>query len=281
MTKTKANQQRKDIGFKDMKRGEQVAYLMGEEGKKIKVNGKDVEGEGLNATEVSEVLGISRNAVYQQIRKNRSKGSGSTTRSTTRTAAKKTGGTSGRKSAGKSSGAKRTAAKPTPAPAPAAPAPTPEVSADATPEQVIEARLSAVTGEIEDVANEIKALTVRLDGDKDTPGLSAEKDRLTAALSALRGETPAPAAKAPAAKKSGGSGAKRSSGAKQASGNGNGAAAPAADTPPAEAPATPPADPAPAAPAAADTPPADDPFEGDGGIDDTGAQEQAEAPAQA
>jgi hypothetical protein len=275
-------EQRAKVKFDDMPRGKQVEYLMKPE---------DKGGEGMNAQAVADDLGISRNAVYQQIRKNRiRKSGGSTAKKSGGSTAKKSGGstrkaaTSGRKSGG--------TAKRTPAPAPAAPpAPTPTLDVgNLTPEEIIGARLKDVGEEITGIEAQIQSLTVSLDGDgKDQPGLRAEQSRLSRALAALKGEpvesgqpllTPTEGeGKGEGAKASGQSRQRPGSRAKakreEAKGGGNGSAPAEAPAPAAAESTTPPA----AAAAAPAGPPADDPFEGQGeGAEADAAQAAAEAP---
>lgn len=257
MNQQQRKQRRAKVKFDDMPRGKQVEYLMKPENK---------GGEGMDATAVAKALKISRNAVYQQIRKNRLKAGGGT-------AAKKATGKSG-STAKKGATSRRQSAATPPPPAPAAPTPEP-VAADATPEQVIQSRLTAIDGEITTTEAEIKALSVLLDGDGDKqPGLRAEQGRLSRALAALLGEpmeggkpvlTPPAAEKPRRGGRRGKGGEDKANGAAPAEQPAEATAAPADEAEAtAVSPAEQPAADSTAAPAVASAPPADDPFEGQG-----------------
>jgi hypothetical protein len=151
----------------------------------------DLQKQGKKPSEIAEKLGISTNAVYQQIRRMRG-GKG--------------GAKSGRQSARKAPATPTTA--PTPAPAPAA---APDLS-DLDPAKVLKARRQAIEAEIK--ANEAERTAIDKEQERvhkrtgDTIAkLKDELTRVEQTEGVLSGSLVAhakPKPKAPAAKKSGG-----------------------------------------------------------------------------
>lgn len=140
----------------------------------------DLQKQGKSAPDIAKALGISTNAVYQQLRK-----------------AKQSGGsmTTGRKSA-----AKKPAAKPAAQPAAA---PEPKVQRIATPLQAIRAQRDEVNAGLKDAERTYAEAEKALEAAKTTLVRLQEKvaptlAQLDAAEAAIKGELSLPKAKAPA-----------------------------------------------------------------------------------
>jgi hypothetical protein len=194
----------------------------------------DLVKQGKKAKEIGNVLGISENAVYQQLRKIRAAGG---TRSTGQTRSSNARSTASRSRS-------RAAAAPKPAADPIEPVVMPE-DALSVRRRNIEAELKATKNRQTEADSTYKALTAECE--RATASLTAELERIKNAELALTGKLapaapkPRPSRKRPssARKRSGssakGSGGSSAQGAPQASQNGNGgttgAPAPGAATP--------------------------------------------------
>lgn len=139
---------------------------------------KALQKQGKSASEIAKALGISVNAVYQQVRRMKARsGSGG---STARQASK-----AGRQSA----------RKPSPAPAATAPQPTAAEQRDMTPLQAVRARRDGLTASLKEAEAAQAAAQRELDKATEQVGkvkarIDPELAQLDAAEAALKGEKP-------------------------------------------------------------------------------------------
>jgi DNA-binding CsgD family transcriptional regulator len=172
---------------------------------------KDLIEKGKKADEIGKTLGITTNAVYQQIRRMRGRSGGRSAAKPKASASK-----SGRKSGAKPAAAAKPAATPAPTPAPAAKTePRPM-----TPLQAVRARRDEVSAGLREAEAAVTAAQRTLkqaeeSRDKVKAKVDPELAVLDAAEAALKGEAPKAAAKPKAT-----TAAKPSSGAKPAAKSG-------------------------------------------------------------